>query len=384
MADIKLTDEIRAALESATIYGTSITLAGSLDRALYLKVNKFIEAAGGKWSRTGKYHQFQSDPASALGLVIAKGEVKDERKALQAFYTPDRLADRVIEIAGVAGHDVFEPSCGGGALVDAALRAGARFVWGMDIDPAAVMATMDRVTKIHGGGAANILHGDFIMMLPRQFIRVVMNPPFCKRQDIAHVTRAYEHFLAPGGRIVAIMSPSGAKAIRAKYPELTSGFPVAAGAFKESGTNAATEVVVLEKPAPATTTTTTTSIQRTRVCPPAITPPASGASPLLQQWYEYRKGITGKAVLGFRLGDFIEFFQEDATVAACTLSIPVTRRQGMLMAGIPHHSVMMYAEKLHVAGYAVFLADYDYASEESLPEQASKPTRVVRQYLPAI
>ncbi|OJJ16728.1 hypothetical protein BKI52_33005 [marine bacterium AO1-C] len=39
-----------------------------------------------------------------------------------------------------------------------------------------------------------------------QYDRVLMNPPFEKHQDIAHVRHVYEHNLKPGGRMVAIMS----------------------------------------------------------------------------------------------------------------------------------------------------------------------------------
>ena len=38
-----------------------------------------------------------------------------------------------------------------------------------------------------------------------RFDRVVMNPPFCRGRDLDHVRHALR-FVAPGGRLVAIMS----------------------------------------------------------------------------------------------------------------------------------------------------------------------------------
>lgn len=40
----------------------------------------------------------------------------------------------------------------------------------------------------------------------KKYDRALMNPPFEKHQDIAHVQHVYEHNLKPGGRLVAIMS----------------------------------------------------------------------------------------------------------------------------------------------------------------------------------
>jgi hypothetical protein len=47
---------------------------------------------------------------------------------------------------------------------------------------------------------------DFLDMVPvAGFDRVIMNPPFENQADIDHVFRAFD-WLAPGGRLVAIMS----------------------------------------------------------------------------------------------------------------------------------------------------------------------------------
>ena len=50
-AKFKITDEVRAVLEAASITATSVKLNGQVDRALYVAVNKVLVGAGGKWDR---------------------------------------------------------------------------------------------------------------------------------------------------------------------------------------------------------------------------------------------------------------------------------------------------------------------------------------------
>ena len=88
-----------------------------------------------------------------------------------------------------------------------------------------------------------------------------MNPPFAKGQDVEHVLHAWE-FLTPGGVIAAIVAP-GFKFRREKHFEAFRDLheqhgqceiDVEAGAFKESGTNVATRIVVWRKPQAAAVT----------------------------------------------------------------------------------------------------------------------------------
>jgi len=81
---------------------------------------------------------------------------------------------------------------------------------------------------------------------------IIMNPPFEHAQDIQHVQHAYQ-FLAEGGTLVSIMSEGtffreNAQDFRGWLNEL-SGYDedLPAGAFKESGTNVKTRIVVINK-----------------------------------------------------------------------------------------------------------------------------------------
>ncbi len=67
--------------------------------------------------------------------------------------------------------------------------------------------------------------------------------------------RAYEHWLAPGGRLVAVMSQAftyhqqrKAEAFRELVEQVGTWEHLPAGSFKESGTGVAAVIVVLEKP----------------------------------------------------------------------------------------------------------------------------------------
>lgn len=85
--------------------------------------------------------------------------------------------------------------------------------------------------------------------------RIVMNPPFTKAQDIAHVTAAFDA-LAPGGRVCSIMSRGWQHKTDRKSQEFRElveahgkvAIEYEAGQFYESGTMVPTCLVVLDKP----------------------------------------------------------------------------------------------------------------------------------------
>src|SRR3972149_1739234 len=66
-------------------------------------------------------------------------------------------------------------------------------------------------------------------------------------------------------------------------------------------------------------------------------------------------------LLLFRLGDFYEFFLEDAHVGARLLQIALTSRQkgegAVPMAGIPHHAADSYIARLLAAGQKVAVCE---------------------------
>lgn len=247
---IQIDDETMTVLRASTVSATSVKLPpGQLARPLYMKVNKVLETAGGKWNRSAQAHTFTTDPRETLGLAVEKGAILDNKKATQAFYTPAAVAALVVTMASVQGKVVLEPSAGHGALALRCVNGGAAQVVCIELDPVSVR-------HLQGEGLSALCL-DFLTVDPPKcpYDRVVMNPPFTSGQDIAHVTHAFR-FLKSGGRLVSIMSPSWETAQNKKaaaFRELVAEHGsiaerLEAGAFKESGTGIATVIVILNKP----------------------------------------------------------------------------------------------------------------------------------------
>ncbi len=128
-----------------------------------------------------------SHPARVLELGHAR------RKALGAYHTPPAVADHVaVATLARAGRDavVLDPACGAGALLLAALRAGAhwRQLRGIDLDPLAV-----ELARVQLALAANldrdqcreletlVIAGDALATAWPAAGAVLTNPPFLNR-----------------------------------------------------------------------------------------------------------------------------------------------------------------------------------------------------------
>ena len=240
MADAILTNEVRNVLSRAVVSGNVLVLPPEqLERGLYEKVDKALKNAGGKWKR-GIGHIFPSDAAPKLAAILGSGVSVDEKKRNQSFFTPSELASHVASIADVRGYNVLEPSAGRGALAIACMNAGARAVDCCEYN-------LEYVEHLSQSGFA-VMHADFLT-LPAvdPYPRIVMNPPFTRNQDIAHVRHALK-WLKPGGTLVAIMlnnqTRKGFVDLNVEYdPEIEE---IERGAFKESGTEISTLIVKIQ------------------------------------------------------------------------------------------------------------------------------------------
>lgn len=222
-------------------------ITDQLERPLYLKVQKAIEAMGGKWNRKDKGHRFMIDPRDKVEGLLNDGQLVVEKDGF--FETPTVLAARMVERAHLRkGDRVLEPSAGLGAIAKL-----------IEFD-GAVPVCVER-----DGQRANVLGdlgyevdcADFFHWAPvngEKFDAVIMNPPFERGADMDHIIRAFE-MLKPGGRLVAVCSEgpffrSDAKAesfrtwiddnkgASEKLPE---------GSFKSSGTMVNVRLVVVDK-----------------------------------------------------------------------------------------------------------------------------------------
>lgn len=221
-----------------------------LDRKLYVAVNEVLAALGGKWSRSKRGHVFADAPDERIESALATG-CYDDPKTLSFYSTPPKLAEQLVEWAAITpGHVCLEPSAGEGALAREMLKKAADVVC-IEVDErraAGLARVFDRVSCADFLETAPLFYG-------RHFDRIVMNPPFSTpghpRADIDHVEHALD-FLQPGGRLVSVMSAGilfrsdrRTVAFREAIDERGGSIePLAAGAFRESGTMVNTCVVV--------------------------------------------------------------------------------------------------------------------------------------------
>lgn len=271
MPSITIAPAVLEVLKKATATGNVLFLnQPALDRKLYQATNTVLEAAGGKWDKKAKGHVFPGDPFEKLGISLDTGSIEKaltDKTVRQAFYTPPNIATRVAILANVNGKTVLEPSAGNGALVKEAVAAGAIRIQAIELEvtcQAELIAAVRRADIGGDHGQPTPIVGDFLKESAAgypKFERVVMNPPFTDRADgkrglnldVKHVRHALD-FLAPGGRLVAIM---GGNTARRPFMELIAytqaqGWEhdvdeVEAGAFKDAGTNVSTIILTVQK-----------------------------------------------------------------------------------------------------------------------------------------
>ena len=222
-----------------------------MDTPTYKKVNKVLEALGGKWNRKAKAHVFDEgvETAEFLGDVVATGEYVDNKKEFQQFFTPDEFATDLVQQADVQPNDeCLEPSAGGGAIAKAMLAIGAT-VDCVEVDPKWATILLEL-------GFRKVITNDFLKVedTPKYDV-IVMNPPFTRSQDIDHVRKAYAN-LKSGGRLVAVMSSGFTFRSDRKATEFREWFDSLGaawvenpkGTFKASGTGCDGVTVTIRKP----------------------------------------------------------------------------------------------------------------------------------------
>ncbi len=78
---------------------------------------------------------------------------------------------------------------------------------------------------------------------------------------------------------------------------------------------------------------------------------------MMKQYLAIRRELPEDVLLFFRLGDFYELFFEDAKTASPILNVALTKRNGIPMCGVPHHSAQGYIAKLIQGGKRVAIAE---------------------------
>jgi hypothetical protein len=163
------------------------------------EAERVLEAIGGVKQPAGHW-QFDYEPDEVLSEIVVSGCIPDHRSH-QFYPTPKRLAERLVELAGIEPHHtVLEPSAGLGGLADLLPRERTTCV---EISPLHA--------KVLEAKGHRVSCADFLALHTNRALydRVVMNPPFSEGRWQAHIEHAAA-MLADKGRLVAIL-PAGAK-----------------------------------------------------------------------------------------------------------------------------------------------------------------------------
>lgn len=245
---MKIDNAILSVLSEAQIDTNELRLVGQLDRNMYVKVNKVLEAAGGKWNKKIKAHIFDGDASERVEQMILTGEIEIPKDEFDFFPTPSALVDHIISLAKIEkGMLCLEPSAGSGNISSRLANiVGYELVHCVELNPKFAKELTNQYSTTEK---------DFLNIDPNPiYDRIVMNPPFSKRQDVKHVLHAY-NFLKKGGILVAIMG-SGVTfrkdSLTVKFSKLLNSCESSIainpeGSFKQSGTMVNTVSVVLRR-----------------------------------------------------------------------------------------------------------------------------------------
>ena len=240
---MRIDQEVINVLNEAEVSGNELRLTGQLDRKMYVKVNKVLESIGGKWNRKAKAHVFKDDVEDILAEIINTGEYTDKKKEYQFFPTPKALAQRMIDMCGVAPHHtVLEPSAGNGAI--------AKEIPSGNITVCEIMPENVEILKSMN---YTVIDGDFLKV-DGKWECIIANPPFTKQQDVDHIRHMYD-CLTEDGVMVTICSESPFFRTNKKSVEFRKWLDevgaeveeLEAGAFRESGTMVKTRIIRIAK-----------------------------------------------------------------------------------------------------------------------------------------
>ena len=125
-------------------------------------------------------------PNNKYILLFQIETLKEYRDRFQYFPTPEKLADRLVELAEIDDIDkVLEPSAGRGRIVEAIYRN----------NPYCNLSTVELnpeyMESIQSVPQENKYTMDFLEFVGHKFDIIIMNPPFTKSQDIKHIMHAY-------------------------------------------------------------------------------------------------------------------------------------------------------------------------------------------------
>lgn len=221
MGNLVISDEVMSVLRRCRVEGSCIYLPEQLERDLYVKTNKVLEALGAKWQRKAKAHVFDYDLPDVirrLNQVVETG-IAPEKNPLGFFPTPSEVAYAMIDIAIAECvcpvERILEPSAGTGAIVACLVKE----YPGVPIDMVERDELRCKMLSSQYAQYGQVYQADYINWSFRRFYSlIVMNPPFTVLPEfscdgkgnleyIHHLARATQS-LMPGGVVVSVV-PGG-------------------------------------------------------------------------------------------------------------------------------------------------------------------------------
>lgn len=224
----------------------------------YTDLKREVIKAGGLYKKNGFVFK---EPALDVYHRIISGDDYNIKKKFQFFATPDVICDLLVSLAEISTSDnILEPSAGDGSIIRAINRA----LPNKNISCFELMPINRESLKTLS--TANLIGDDFLTYsnLPiTQFDKIIANPPFSKNQDIDHIYKMYSS-LKENGRIVTIASRHWLSSNNKKESQFrdwlqeigATTHDVPQGAFKESGTNIQTIIIVINKSSQPTSNST--------------------------------------------------------------------------------------------------------------------------------
>jgi hypothetical protein len=179
-------------------------------------IDGILKNAGGSWDAEISGYQFPTAAASVLRRIL-EGTPRQAGNRLATFETTEALVDRMQDLAAVTLSDhVLEPSAGRGRLIVGLPRQ--QQITVIEIDPkrAAHLAMMPHCRV----GAMSVSQTNLLDHVGKGsgyfgtfFDAILMTPPRRQNEDLRHVMAAWD-CLAPGGTLVAVVSPGWERATK--------------------------------------------------------------------------------------------------------------------------------------------------------------------------
>lgn len=237
--------DLKISIGKCSIAGDTVFLP-SENLSNYADVRKALMNAGAIYKRNSFI--FPNDAKPYIDRLMDGGSL-NIKKEFQFFATPAKLAQIMVKIADVNNYQtILEPSAGQGAIIKAV-----KDVCDTNVDYCELMDINAKILQKMSG--CTLISEDFLKLGRFGYYdRIIANPPFNKNQDIEHIKLMFKH-LKTGGRIVTIASNSWRTGSQKKQVDFRNWLDeigaviedIESGTFKESGTNIATCMIIIDK-----------------------------------------------------------------------------------------------------------------------------------------